>query len=59
MDAIVSALAYAELKRLSGDSTVVAGRCGNTNVRIDFVLGKFGVEPRRVLQRCPARASPT
>jgi manganese-dependent inorganic pyrophosphatase len=45
MDAIVSALAYAELKRLSGDSTVVAGRCGNTNERIDFVLGKFGVEP--------------
>jgi len=42
MDAIVSALAYAELKRLTGVSGVVAGRCGTTNERIDFVLGKFG-----------------
>ncbi len=45
MDAIVSALAYAELKRRTGDATATAGRCGNTNERIDFVLGKFGVEP--------------
>lgn len=45
MDAIVSALAYAELKRLTGDETAVAGRCGNTNARIDYVLEKFGVEP--------------
>jgi manganese-dependent inorganic pyrophosphatase len=44
MDAIVSAIAYAELKRLSGEAGVVAGRCGNTNERIDFVLEKFGVE---------------
>lgn len=45
MDAIVSAIGYAEFKRLSGDSSVVAGRCGSTNERIDFVLEKFGVEP--------------
>jgi manganese-dependent inorganic pyrophosphatase len=45
MDAIVSALGYAELKRLSGETGVVAGRCGNTNERIDYVLQKFGVEP--------------
>lgn len=45
MDAIVSAIAYAEFKRLSGMENVVAGRCGNTNARIDFVLEKFGVEP--------------
>ncbi|MDD5201223.1 MAG: putative manganese-dependent inorganic diphosphatase [Terrimicrobiaceae bacterium] len=44
MDAIVSAIAYAEFKRLTGDSGVTAGRCGTTNERIDFVLGKFGVE---------------
>ncbi|HVE15866.1 MAG TPA: putative manganese-dependent inorganic diphosphatase [Chthoniobacterales bacterium] len=45
MDAIVSALGYAELKRLSGETGVIAGRCGNTNERIDYVLAKFGVEP--------------
>ncbi|MGH8048100.1 MAG: CBS domain-containing protein, partial [Chthoniobacterales bacterium] len=44
MDAIVSALGYAEFKRLSGETGVIAGRCGNTNERIDYVLGKFGVE---------------
>jgi manganese-dependent inorganic pyrophosphatase len=44
MDAIVSAIAYAEFKRLSGGTGIVAGRCGNTNERIDYVLGKFGVE---------------
>ncbi len=43
MDAIVSALGYAEFKRLSGEPGVIAGRCGNTNQRIDFVLEKFGV----------------
>ncbi len=45
MDSICSALAYAELKRLTGQENVVAGRAGNTNERIDFVLRKFGVEP--------------
>ena len=44
MDSIVSALAYAEFKRLSGHSGVVAARAGNTNERIDFILDKFGVE---------------
>ena len=45
MDSIVSALAYAELKRLTGHSKVVAARAGNTNERIDFVLERFGVAP--------------
>lgn len=45
MDAICSALAYAEFKRLNGDTTVVAARCGNTNERIDYVLRRFGFEP--------------
>ncbi len=44
MDSICSALAYAELKRLTGQENVLAGRAGNTNERIDFVLKKFGVE---------------
>ena len=43
MDSICSAVAYAELKRLSGHTDVIAARAGNTNERIDFVLGKFGV----------------
>lgn len=44
MDAICSALAYAEFKKAAGDENVVAARCGNTNERIDFALGKFGFE---------------
>ena len=44
MDSICSALAYAELKRLTGQDHVLAARAGNTNERIDFVLKKFGVE---------------
>jgi manganese-dependent inorganic pyrophosphatase len=43
MDSIVSALAYAELKRRLGDTDVIAARAGTTNERIDFVLEKFGV----------------
>ena len=43
MDSIVSALAYADLKRRLGNSEVIAARAGNTNERIDFVLEKFGV----------------
>ena len=43
MDSICSALAYAELKRLTGQENVLAARAGNTNERIDFVLKTFGV----------------
>ena len=42
MDSIVSALAYAELKRRTGHGDVLAARAGNTNERIDFVLERFG-----------------
>ena len=45
MDSICSAVAYAELKRLTGHTGVIPARAGNTNERIDFVLQKFGVEP--------------
>lgn len=44
MDAIVSAIAYAEFKKLSGWRDVVAARAGSLNERINFALGKFGVE---------------
>jgi manganese-dependent inorganic pyrophosphatase len=43
MDSICSAIAYAELKRKLGLPDIVAGRAGNTNERIDYVLQKFGV----------------
>ncbi|HRJ71117.1 MAG TPA: putative manganese-dependent inorganic diphosphatase [Terrimicrobiaceae bacterium] len=44
MDAICSAIAYAEFKKASGVPNVRAARCGNTNERIDFALKKFGFE---------------
>src|SRR5262249_50776656 len=47
MDSICSAIGYAELKRKLGMEDVIAGRAGNTNERIDFVLGKFGVPAPR------------
>ena len=43
MDSICSAIAYAGLKQKLGFSNVIAGRAGNTNERIDYVLQKFGV----------------
>ena len=45
MDSICSALAYTDLKLRLGVGDVIAGRAGNTNERIDFVLGRFGSEP--------------
>lgn len=42
MDAICSAIGYAEFKKATGVEGVVAARCGNTNERIDFALNKFG-----------------
>ena len=42
-DAICSAIGYAEFKRRTGMTEAVAGRCGDTNDRIDFVLNTFGV----------------
>jgi manganese-dependent inorganic pyrophosphatase len=45
MDSIVSALAYAELKRRMGHLEVLAARAGTTNERIDYVLERFGAEP--------------
>ncbi len=45
MDAICSAICYAEFKSLSGQAPSRAGRCGNTNERIDYALRRFGFEP--------------
>ncbi len=43
MDSICSALAYAHLKRAQGGEKIIAGRAGNLNARIEFVLQRFGV----------------
>jgi manganese-dependent inorganic pyrophosphatase len=43
MDAICSAIGYAELKRKTGWKDVMAARAGNINERIELVLQKFGV----------------
>jgi manganese-dependent inorganic pyrophosphatase len=57
MDSICSAVAYAELKRLAGQASVIPARAGNTNERIDFVLGKFGVEAPLLINDLSPRVS--
>lgn len=42
-DAICSALAYADFKRSTDEGTFEPARCGNSNVRIDAILERFGV----------------
>jgi manganese-dependent inorganic pyrophosphatase len=46
-DSICSAIGYAEFKRRTGMPNAVAARCGDTNDRIDFVLGSFRTAPPR------------
>lgn len=57
MDSICSAVAYAELKRLQGNSEVMAARCGATNERIDFVLEKFGIQAPRLVSDLSPKVS--
>ena len=57
MDSICSAIGYAELKRLSGWTDVIAARCGATNARIDFALHHFGVEAPVLLSDLSPRVS--
>jgi manganese-dependent inorganic pyrophosphatase len=40
-DAICSAIAYAAYKEARGERGYVAARCGNSNERIDTILGRF------------------
>jgi manganese-dependent inorganic pyrophosphatase len=42
-DSIVSAVAYAELKRSLGSKNCFAARCGNLNLQTEYVLERFGV----------------
>ncbi|HKB89115.1 MAG TPA: putative manganese-dependent inorganic diphosphatase [Opitutaceae bacterium] len=40
-DAICSAIAYAAFKEARGEKGYIAARCGNSNARIDTILGRF------------------
>ena len=40
-DSICSAIAYAAYKEARGEKGHVAARCGNSNARIDTILGRF------------------
>jgi len=42
-DAICSAIGYAAYKRATGQPGHAPARCGNSNARIDAILGRFGV----------------
>ncbi|HTZ39214.1 MAG TPA: putative manganese-dependent inorganic diphosphatase [Syntrophales bacterium] len=42
-DSIVSAVAYAELKRSLGIENCFAARCGNVNLQTEYVLERFGI----------------
>lgn len=46
-DSICSAIAYAELKNLEGDSeyNFLATRAGQINAETEYILSKFGMEP--------------
>ncbi len=48
-DAICSAIGYAEFKRRTGMPEAIAARCGDTNERIDFILGTFGLPAPRFI----------
>ena len=40
-DSICSAIAYAAFKEARGETGYLAARCGNSNARIDAILGRF------------------
>ncbi len=44
-DSICSAIAYAAFKELRGEKGYIAARCGNSNARIDAILGLFRTPP--------------
>ena len=43
VDSVCSAISYANFKRAIGQDNCFAGRCGNSNMRIDKVLERFSV----------------
>ena len=57
-DAICSAIGYAAFKRAIGHDEFIPARCGNSNARIDAILGRFRVPlPTFVGDVTPASAT--
>ena len=53
-DSICSAIAYAAFKELRGEPGYLAARCGNSNARIDAILGRFHTPlPLYLTDVCP------
>ena len=53
-DSICSAIAYAAFKELRGEKGYIAARCGNSNARIDAILGRFHTPlPLYLTDVCP------
>lgn len=50
LDSIASAIAYARLKQLEGESNVIAGTAGELNNETVHVLKKLGIKPRSGLK---------
>lgn len=44
VDSICSAISYANFKKAIGIGNCIAGRCGNSNLRIDKVLARFNTQ---------------
>ena len=47
-DSICSAIAYAEFKRLRGEETALAARCGPVNAETKYALEYFKMEPPKM-----------
>ncbi|HPS57284.1 MAG TPA: putative manganese-dependent inorganic diphosphatase [Spirochaetota bacterium] len=43
MDSIVSAIAYAELKKAAGETNIVPARAGKINIQTAYILDRFGI----------------
>jgi len=53
-DSICSAIAYAAFKESRGEKGYIAARCGNSNARIDAILGRFSTPlPLYLTDVCP------
>jgi len=42
-DSIVSAIAYAELKKSLGESNIFPARAGKVNLQTEYILNRFGI----------------
>ncbi|NLB18260.1 MAG: putative manganese-dependent inorganic diphosphatase [Syntrophomonadaceae bacterium] len=55
IDSVASAIAYARLKELEGNSRVIAGAAGQLNRETSYVLNKLGIQPPHFISDVKAR----